>query len=51
MVFVLCLQWKKTIQRNKQIKQSLNWLKNLLKQLKSTFHLIKLNFSEAFREK
>ena len=43
---------KKTIQRNKEIKQSLDWLKRFFNALlKNTFYLIKLKFSEAFREK
>ena len=52
MIFVLCLRRKKTIQRNKQIKQSLDWLKRSFEtQLKNTFYLIKLKYSEALREK
>ena len=52
MVFVLCLREKQTNERNKQIKQSLDWLKDLSNlTVKTTFYLIKLKFSEAFGEK
>ena len=55
MVFVLYLREKQNNQVKKQIKQSLDWLKDLSKkkqkkQLKNNFYIIKLKFSEDFGE-
>ena len=53
MVFVLCLQGKKTKQTNKQTNKTFTRLtkRSFETQLKNTFYLIKLKLSEAFGEK